>query len=305
MNALSLRLAEGTLWDAVERQAHRALACGALHPIDTRHEILEDSGVRFHIRVASNLARKDEENIRRKPRPSGEHTNPFLPYEQDLFIADISDTHLCLLNKFNVLDHHLLIITRHFEHQETLLTLADFQALCACLAEYDGLGFYNGGGTAGASQLHKHLQLVPLMPDQGYPSTPIEVLFSSLHMKNAVGSTPRLPFRHAVYLLDPAQAKHPLTAATQCFAGYQSLLALMGVQPVRVDGEIRQSMPYNLLITRRWMLLVPRSQEKFEGISINSLGFAGSLFVKNQQQLATLQTRGPMTALKSVAILNG
>ena len=32
----------------------------------------------------------------------------------------------------------------------------------AILAEFDGLGFYNGGETAGASQPHKHLQIVPL-----------------------------------------------------------------------------------------------------------------------------------------------
>ena len=72
-----------------------------------------------------------------------------------------------LLNKYNVVPHHLLIITRHFESQESALTQADFQALWTCLAEYDSLGFYNSGESAGASQPHKHLQTVPLpMHDQ-------------------------------------------------------------------------------------------------------------------------------------------
>ena len=48
-----------------------------------------------------------------------------------MFVADVSDTHLCLLNKFNVIEHHLLIVTRKFEHQETLLTVRDFQAVLA------------------------------------------------------------------------------------------------------------------------------------------------------------------------------
>ncbi|NIO40609.1 MAG: phosphorylase, partial [Burkholderiales bacterium] len=38
--------------------------------------------------------------------------NPFLPYGKDLFVSDISETHLALLNKFNVIDYHLLIVTR-------------------------------------------------------------------------------------------------------------------------------------------------------------------------------------------------
>jgi ATP adenylyltransferase len=49
-------------------------------------------------------------------------------------------------------------------------------------------------------------------------------------------------------------------------------------------------------------LLVPRSQECFEGISINALGFGGALLVKNATQLAVLRTHGPMTALQRVAL---
>jgi sulfate adenylyltransferase (ADP) / ATP adenylyltransferase len=49
-------------------------------------------------------------------------------------------------------------------------------------------------------------------------------------------------------------------------------------------------------------LLVPRSQEFFEGISINALGFAGALLVKDVAQLAVLRTVGPMTALQRVAL---
>jgi ATP adenylyltransferase len=46
---------------------------------------------------------------------------------------------------------------------------------------------------------------------------------------------------------------------------------------------------------------VPRSQECFEGISINALGFIGAFLVKDRQQLATLQKHGPMTALQHVS----
>ncbi|MEQ8960116.1 MAG: phosphorylase, partial [Coleofasciculus sp. C2-GNP5-27] len=58
---------------------------------------------------------------------------------------------------------------------------------------------------------------------------------------------------------------------------------------------------YNLLATREWMLIVPRSQEEFESISINSLGFAGALLVRNSQQMQSLKDAGPVTILKHVS----
>ena len=53
-------------------------------------------------------------------------------------------------------------MTRAFEEQTDLLNLEDFAALWFCLQEIDGLAFFNGGKIAGASQRHKHLQLIPL-----------------------------------------------------------------------------------------------------------------------------------------------
>ena len=55
--------------------------------------------------------------------------NPFLPYDENLWVTDISQTHVCLLNKFNVIDppHP----SRHpcmYEDQESLLTFEDFEA---------------------------------------------------------------------------------------------------------------------------------------------------------------------------------
>jgi ATP adenylyltransferase len=64
----------------------------------------------------------------------------------------------------------------------------------------------------------------------------------------------------------------------------------------------RQSMPYCLLVTRQWMLLVPRSREHFEDISLNALAFAGSFYVANELQLQRLRSFGPFNALKAVTL---
>ncbi|MEF1435428.1 hypothetical protein QWU86_11430, partial [Neisseria gonorrhoeae] len=60
--------------------------------------------------------------------------------------------------------------------------------------------------------------------------------------------------------------------------------------------------PYNLLVTPQWMLLVPRTLERVEGISVNALGFAGSLFVRDTAQMQIVRRLGPMTVLERVAV---
>lgn len=67
--------------------------------------------------------------------------------------------------------------------------------------------------------------------------------------------------------------------------------------------EVRQRAPYNFLVTRRWMLMVPRSREFVEGISINALGYAGGLLVRDEAQMETVRSRGPMDLLCRAAFV--
>ena len=280
----NLILQPDTLAQKVTEQTSRALQCGALQPIPTDYQFIEDGNIRFLVRISSNLARKDKA---KKQEKKDNNFNPFLPYEEDLFLADISDSHLCLLNKYNVIDNHLLIVTREFEEQENLLTLADFEAMHACLREIDGLIFYNSGKAAGASQRHKHLQLVPVPLTTEGESIPINSTIAAATFEGDIGTAPAFPFLHAIAKLTSETAEATLES-------YLNLLQAMDANQ-KCDA-------YNLLATREWMLLVPRSREAFESISINSLGFAGTFFVRNEEQLNLLKERGPITALTHVAL---
>lgn len=289
MNQHEHLLKPGTLWPALlERTAH-ARDRMAILAIPTEPEVIEQSGVVFQVRVITALAMKALTTAAKS------NNDPFLPYDPDLFVTDVSPTHVALLNKFNVVDHHLVIVTRSFEQQEALLTREDCAALLACLAEIDGLGFYNAGPAAGASQRHKHLQLIPLsaLPEARLP---IQPLLRSVKMAGATGLVPGLPFLHAYAPMDQAWLDPQRDGASSLLDCYRSLLRSLDLS---VEAP---SIPYNLLITRQWLLLVPRSQEFFEGISINALGFAGALLVKDAAQLATLRKQGPMTALQHVAL---
>lgn len=290
----------GTLQEKVKQQTQHAIDCGALLSLPTEHEFMEQQGVRFLVRLLTNLVRKDEAKQQEtaNSQTQAKPFNPFLPYDEDLFVTNLSETHLCLLNKYNVVDHHILIVTRAFESQDDLLNFQDFVAMWTCLAEFDGLAFYNGGKDAGASQPHKHLQLVPYLVSPYEPQIPIESLLASVQQSDSIVILPELPFVHAFTAFNSEELQSPIQAATLTLERYHTLLQTVNL-PIH---NSKQSAPYNLLVTRRWMLLIPRSQESFASIQVNSLGFAGALLVRTQDQMQQLKAMQPLTLLSHVGI---
>ena len=296
-----MMLEKGTLWQQVVRVSEAALRSGALLPVPTEHAFLDDGGIRFFVRVLASLQRKDEARKKQDAEAkAGKAANPFLPPEPELTVSGVTDTHLAILNKFNVVERHLLIVTRRFEDQDTLLTVQDFEALRLCMDEYPSLGFYNGGRDAGASQQHKHLQMVPLPLAPEGPAVPITPLLPQT-AEYALTTVPAFPFLHSFVRLGQGAAHSPLAAAGTAFRLYGEMLERTGINRPAASGLTLQSGPYCFLATREWMLVIPRSREFLDAISFNSLAFAGSLFVRNREQLEHLRTFGPFNALRRVA----
>ncbi len=283
----SSSLIPGTLWSRLQAVTTTALATGALQPIPTATETLVQGDLKFLVRVLDNVAHKAAAKRRQERDP---HFNPFLPYEADLFVADFSPTHLCLLNKFNVVEHHALIVTRAFEEQSTWLNRDDFAALWQGLQEFDSLGFYNSSEPAGASQRHKHLQLVPLPLAGCEQGLPIAPAIARAQFAAEVGTLPDFPFAHALLRLEADLGAAP--GAIAAHAAYQQALAALKIHT--------PEQPYNLLATREWLLIVPRTQPSAAGIAVNALGFAGSFFVRDRQQLQTLREVQPLALLQQV-----
>lgn len=288
-------LIPGTLYAQLITRTQQAKQSGALQSIATDYEILTAGNLEFLVRIVANLDRKAK--LQNQPQPK--NFNPFLPYDADLFVTDLSDQHLGLLNKFNVVDHHLLMVTREFVSQDTWLDEADCLAMAIVLTEVDGLVFYNGGQAAGASQPHKHLQMVPLpfIPDRLL--LPISPLIAAASLEG-ISRIPDFSFVHAVVPLTLDWTATAQTLAPQLLALYHELLAAIGLS--FAANSLEATGAYNLLVTREWMLMVLRSQPSFEGIAINSLGFAGSLLVRNPEELAYLKRMGPMTVLQNVGV---
>jgi ATP adenylyltransferase len=257
-------------WTEVVDRADAALGSGAMHSFECVLEFVEDAGVEFVLRVATKF-----------PKAETAAPNPFASPEPALVVRDrLTPTHRVLLNKFSVLREHLLVVTREFEDQEQPLGERDFEALAICMEDAEVLAFYNGGTEAGASQRHKHLQVVtlPLSPRH---SIPMDVALEK--------PAPALPFRCAFTRLPAGQVSRPASMAST----YREL---------HRAARLEFPQPYNLLVTHEWMLVVPRSRDRFQDISINSLAFAGSYFVRDAKHAHVIAASKPMSVLASVAI---
>jgi ATP adenylyltransferase len=264
------RVHEPDLWQRMSDIAHNAKKSGHLEAIDSNIETIVCEGMEFVVRVSLQLTTN-------KPKVSTpKNTKPFLPPEPELFVQSLGDAHNLILNKFNVLPLHGLITTKKWVPQTDLLSLSDFAALELALNEVDGFIFYNGGQQAGASQEHRHFQLVP--KDLGAGTLPIESAVSRLQCDP---HQPIYPFNHRFYALPNWQADTLYDAWQKMEYSWQ---------------------PYNLLITRDWMIVVPRLCELAGSISINSLGFAGALLAKSESELEFIRHQGPMAVLNQVSL---
>lgn len=315
-----------TLWTKVKTVTESALACGALKSIPTRCEtrklsikatttdsVLDkhqasDNHITFQVRVVKNLERKSKE-IQQRAAQKPLHTpdsnkkafNPFLPYDPDLYVGELTNHYRCLLNKFNVMDHHILMVTTEFEPQLTPLDTEDFLAAQICLQARDGLVFYNGGATAGASVEHKHLQMIPL-PLSVEERFPFHHLIRQIAEPDQPLAT-KLPFKHRVIgtdFRDTSSLEEQREAAANNSKRYHRLLQALDLS-ANSDGLMTA---HNLLMTRDAIWVIPRHIEAEQGLSVNALGFAGTLLVKNQEQLEQLDRIGCLELLKAVTFKN-
>lgn len=294
------------LWQQVQTVTKSALSSGALKSIPTRcieqPVMLGQHTLHLQIRVVTNLARKskatkDAATQIKKP----EDFDPFLPYEPALYVGELTAHYRCLLNKFNVMDHHILMVTTEFAQQREPLNSEDFHAALTCLQAQQGLVFFNGGPEAGSSITHKHLQMIPFTKTENETDNnyPFESLFKHLPLAAEGSKQSTLPFPHKV-------------ARTSCPAGdesdeirrcaelncrnYHRMLSELELHNL-ADGL---APAHNLLMTREHLWVVPRSQSSYNNLAINALGFAGTILVKDDHQLTQLDQIGCLELLKNV-----
>ncbi|WP_142810750.1 phosphorylase [Tepidiphilus olei] len=254
--------------ERIHAVAQRALVRGALEPIATDAIERCEHGFPFVLRWVSTLARK--------PPPAStqesKRHNPFLPPEPELTVGALGARHLVVLNKYPVFSGHTLIVTRDFEPQTAPLSGDDFLAWYALLAE-GGLGFYNGGEIAGASQSHRHLQWIP----DGHLGK------EQLHAFLPPGETGWAELPWAAWREPLPLYAEGADWGAAAHRAYCTALAAMGWRP-----DASQLPPYDLLLQLDRLFFIPRRVERLAGVSVNALGYAGSLFASSPEKLRAL-----------------
>ncbi|WP_369326134.1 phosphorylase [Alcaligenes nematophilus] len=274
----------------LDQLSQAALASGDLLPVQAQEELLHDQGLTFFVRWVSTLAAKDAASVSIPGGPRDPNFNPFSPPAPALTVDDASSTHNIVLNKFAVCDLHLVLADKVFSEQLSPLREIDFRILADFLAVHGGLGFYNGGGPAGASQRHKHTQWIPQAASNGslalyLDKLPTQAAAGSAHQHSA------LAFEHCFVRLQDAQ--EPEVLAASLLSSYRNACNELGLEPAG-DGLLP---PHNMLAGQGWMLVVPRSVELVDGISVNALSYAGCIYVRTPEQIDLVRQIGPLGVL--------
>ncbi|MFO8236888.1 MAG: ATP adenylyltransferase [Prochlorococcaceae cyanobacterium] len=232
-------------------------------------------------------------------RGGGPRPNPFLPWEPELEVRRLADRHVVLLNKYPVQPGHVLVITQEWQPQSGWLRPLDWGAVGHVAADTGGLWFFNSCAAAGASQPHRHLQLLPR--SGGETSCPLApLLLEQIHGPAGAGGSGPWPWRYA---LSRIEQDHPCAGeearAEELQRLYRTHAAVLELGDPAHDPQPRH--PYNLLFDDHWFLTVRREREHCAGFSLNALGFAGYLLLSEGSDLPWLLEHGPWELLRRVS----
>lgn len=163
----------------------------------------------------------------------------------------------------------------------------------------NGLAFFNCGNESGASQPHKHTQV---LPDIG-PIDAVVEPYVRAGLPDGGGAPFRLrewPFRHAVCALPPNLPTEP-----DAELGRLLHAAYAAAYEAAVGAPLQAAPPsYNFLLTARWLMLIPRRRDAAAdgALPLNSAAFTGDVFVRTPEQHRLVRERGWLGVLRDVTI---
>ncbi|KAK8074633.1 hypothetical protein PG997_009296 [Apiospora hydei] len=296
----------------VKAAFEKARVAGDLTYYPTQVAILRpgNSGIAFQLRFSPALASKPK-----PPPPSGgdkgEKKKPFNPFENPLpsmTIAPLPPNHVLVLNKFAIVPEHFILATRTVKPQTHVLESDDIAAAYACIRAYhededkaqDLFAFFNSGPHSGASQPHRHIQLLPVAQmraglESAKNGADWEVMADALSSR----SDADVPFAVLTDRIASGATAEQLHAAyVRLYKDAVRLLHPEENENVAGEGEARIS--YNLAMTRTTMALCPRivegatirskSGEEVVGpVALNGTVLAGTALVKNEAEWDALR----------------
>ncbi len=273
-----------SIWSRALEISRKAVHCGAVIPLNTIKYISIEECCDFELRFLKS------------PIPKylieyGPKRNPFIPWDSRLEIQPINNKHTLILNKYPVQIGHMLLITNTWMPQNGWLNKDDFEAIQNVDNDTTGLWFFNSSKEAGASQPHRHFQLLPRRYNESI--CPRFDWFCSL-LNNTKGNNSEIS--HSISIRQ--RSKNVNSSDYDLFSLYKSMIDEMKLGDIDIIKKPLK--PYNLLITPEWISLITRKTDRSNGFSINALGFAGYFLGTKRSNVETLIKFGPEKILKDV-----
>ena len=222
----------------------------------------------------------------------GPKKNPFCPWDKGLELELIGNDHVLILNKYPVQIGHMLLITKGWRPQDGWLSFEDWKAIKVVDNDTKGLWFFNSCSRAGASQRHRHIQL--LRREHINDICPLQNYYKNLDV-TYINSSEILSKNITVVKRDKDNDE-----ALDLFNSYHELSVKSGIG--NPNKKQKPLYPYNLLISPEWIALIKRSSEFTHGFSLNALAFAGYLLSTDNQGQKWLEQNGPIKLLENVVM---
>lgn len=179
------------------------------------------------------------------------------------------------------------------------------EAACIANCSLNAFTFFNCGFNSGASILHRHLQVMPYESIGGDGETtfaPVEDAALQAYMalgdkQEVLFRLPQFNFDHVFHRLDPimwnkmAQSPQDMAEGSKIVHdAYLSCLAHLGINMSEMTDIKEDNVnDHNMLLMKNFLIVVPRSAEGYKedeaSVTVNSLGFVGTLAVKAEADL--------------------
>lgn len=201
------------------------------------------------------------------------------------------------LNKFPTLPEHTLLVTDAGPgtvDQAEPFDAGELELFAKFVHEIDAVGFYNSAKEAGASQKHRHVQLVPLDALSGGGGPPpmqaaVDAAYARAGSEAAAGRVLELgPLAATAHGAVVAPEAGGWRDAVALEAAYLALMKHVGAGP------------HNLVLTERFLLAVARSGGASDGVGVNGMAFSGVLLVTSPEASEALERVGPVELLRRV-----
>ncbi|KAF5512960.1 Diadenosine 5',5'''-P1,P4-tetraphosphate phosphorylase 2 [Colletotrichum aenigma] len=209
-------------------------------------------------------------------------------------ISPVNNTHVLMFNKFCAYRPHLILLTANgYRRQFEPLGREDLEAARDVLRGLNSKGgseylvIFNCGKDGGCSRLHKHMQVIPapsdfrLWPDEEALEAAVPYEYLLKRFENGVPGGEEVAGMYG----------EMLRAATALVPGREEV--------VEEDGV---AVPHNVVLSERWMVVVPRTKMDVDGGGVNAAGMLGMVWASGEETYERWMGLGPREVLAEVGV---